>query len=159
MQVVFLTYSNSQANPLPTLMEENEKTYSLLSRRSKQLHFSIHRNAFTTINSIIEYLELYRNEIILFSFSGHAGRDTLLLQEQKANAKGIARLLGMCPKLKLILLNGCSTKSQVVQLLELPNQPVVIATSAPVGDYSATKFATSFFRALSEDTSHPKCGF
>lgn len=150
MQVIFLAYSNSQNDPLPTLEEEDRKAYGILSRRAEQLHFNIHRDSFATVDTIIEFLELYRKEIIVFSFSGHAGRDKLLLAGNEAQAKGIAGLLGQCPKLKLILLNGCATAGQVSRLLELPNRPVVIATNAPVGDYRATKFGASFFRELGE---------
>lgn len=150
MQIIFLTYANHQRNPLPSLKEEEEKTYGLLARRSKQQHFNIHRDSFASVNSIIEYLELHRNEIIIFSYSGHAESDKLLLDDEAANAAGIAGLLGQCPQLKLILLNGCSTAGQVERLLALPNRPVVIATRAAVGDRSATYFGISFFRALAE---------
>lgn len=63
---------------------------------------------------------------------------------------GIGELLGNCPNLKLVILNGCSTKKQVDRLLQLKNAPVVIATSAPVNDYSATQFSASFFQSFSE---------
>lgn len=111
----------------------------------------IHRDAFATVDSVVEYLELYASQIILFSFSGHAGRDHLLLNDRKANAIGIAGMLGRCPKLKVILLNGCSTAGQIQALAALPNRPVIIATKAPVGDFSAARFASSFFRALAEN--------
>lgn len=150
MQIVFLIYANSRTDPLPTLREEDEKTHAILARRSKLLHFNIHRDSFGSVNSIIEYLQLHREEIIVFAYSGHAGRDLLLLEDEKTNAQGIAGLLRQCPKLQLVLLNGCSTAGQVQQLLELPSQPVVIATSAPVGDNSATRFGVSFFRELGE---------
>lgn len=150
MQIIFLSYANSRTDPLPTLREEEEQVYSLLARRSKQQHFNIHRDAFTSVTTIIEYLELHREEIIVFSYSGHAERDGLLLDAESANAAGLAGLLGQCPRLALIVLNGCSTAGQVERLLKLPNRPVVIATSAPVGDNSATRFGISFFRTLAE---------
>lgn len=150
MQIIFLVYANNRKHPLPTLQEEEEKTYSVLARRSRKQHFNIHRDSFASVDSIIEYLELHRDEIILFSYSGHAERDKLILDDDEANAQGIAGLLGQCQKLKLILLNGCSTAGQVKRLQALPNRPVVIATSAPVGDYSAARFGISFFRELAE---------
>ncbi|MCB0560731.1 MAG: CHAT domain-containing protein [Lewinellaceae bacterium] len=150
MDIVFLAFANSREVPLPTLREEDEKVYSILSRRALQQHFSIHRDSNTSIARIAEYLVLFRDYLTVFHFSGHAGRDALLLEDKPAQATGIAELLGQCPKLKLIVLNGCSTGGQVKNLLSMKSRPLVIATSAPVGDPSATQFAISFYQALSE---------
>ncbi len=150
MPILFLLYSNSREAPLPTLQAEDEQVYSILSRRSGQGHFAIHRDSYASVDSIIEYLELYREELFCFAFSGHAGRDQLLLNDASAQSAGIAGLLSRCPRLRLVLLNGCSTAGQVSRLLELPSQPVVIATKAPVGDEAAARFAISFFRVLGE---------
>lgn len=150
MDLLFLAFANSPENPLPTLKEEDDQVYSTLVRRSVQQHFAIHRDSATSVSKLTEYLVLFRDYITLFHFSGHAGRDALLLEKQPANATGIADLLEQCPKLKLIVLNGCSTQGQVERLLALKNKPVVIATSAPVGDRAATQFSISFFQALGE---------
>ncbi len=83
--------------------------------------------------------------------SGHAGHDNLLLGEQEAQSQGIAQLLWQCPNLKLVVLNGCSTREQVTRLLNEEGDsgvPVVIATSRPVQDEVATQFAISFYQAL-----------
>lgn len=150
MDIVFLAFANSQEAPLPTLKEEDDKVYSILSRRALKQHFSIHRDSNTTITKIAEYLVLFRDHLALFHFSGHAGRDALLLDDRNAQAAGIAELLELCPRLRLVILNGCSTGSQVKRLLSLKNKPMVIATSTPVNDHMATQFAISFYQALSE---------
>ncbi len=150
MDLLFLAFANSPENPLPTLKEEDDEVYGTLVRRSVQQHFAIHRDSATSVAKLTEYLVLFRDYITLFLYSGHAGRDALLLERQAANATGIAELLEQCPKLKLIILNGCSTQGQVERLLGLKNKPVVIATSAPVGDRAATQFSISFFQALGE---------
>lgn len=124
--------------------------YALLSRRAAQQHFTLHRDSYATTAKIAEFLILYRDSLNVFLYSGHAGRDALLLEDQPASAEGVAQLLGQCPNLKLIVLNGCSTAGQVERLLQLPNHPLVIATSAPVDDYAATQFSICFFQALSE---------
>ena len=80
-------------------------------------------------------------------YSGHAGRDSLELEDGKAHVEGIAALLGRCENLKLVILNGCSTAGQVNELLK-QNIPIVIATSAPVEDRRATEFSISFFEQL-----------
>ncbi len=96
---------------------------------------------------------LYRSHITIFHYSGHAGRDRLLLEEEEtAHSEGIAHLLGQCPRLKLAVLNGCSTRGQVQRLLEA-GVPVVIATSAPVEDAKACRFGLRFYQGLENQLS------
>lgn len=148
--MIFLSYANDPGSPLPTLSQEDEAVHRLLSLREAKRHFRLHRESHQTLAKIAEYLTRYRNDLILFSYSGHAERDRLFLEGQEANSEGIAELLGQCPRLKLVILNGCSTVGQTQKLLSLPNKPAVIATSAPVNDTAATQFAISFFQAFSE---------
>ncbi|MFN7118298.1 MAG: hypothetical protein ACK4TA_15970 [Saprospiraceae bacterium] len=150
MSAIFLAFANTPENRLPTLAQEDDQVYALLSRRAAQQHFTLHRDSSATIGKIAEYLILYRDTLDVFLYSGHAEKDALLLEDDSARAEGIAQLLGQCPNLKLIILNGCSTAGQVERLLQLPNQPIVIATSAPVNDFAATQFSIRFFQALSE---------
>lgn len=148
MDVLFFAYAHSSAAPLPALQEEDDKVYSMLTPKALQQHYLIHRDAYTTRQKIREFLILYRDNIFLFSYSGHAGGDKLLLADELSRAGGLAQLLGQCPNLKAVILNGCSTRGQVAQLLEC-GVPLVIATSAPVNDQSAKDFAVSFFQSLS----------
>ncbi|MCP3932443.1 MAG: hypothetical protein GY705_25510, partial [Bacteroidetes bacterium] len=96
MKKLFLAFSNSRHSPLPTLSEEDERVYQMLARREAEHHFGIHRNSYATIPHISEYLSLFQDDIIMFLFSGHAERDRLLLDDEAANAAGIAQLLGRC---------------------------------------------------------------
>ncbi|MCB9265907.1 MAG: hypothetical protein H6558_12845 [Lewinellaceae bacterium] len=148
MDVLFFAYAHSSASPLPALQEEDDKVYSLLTPRALQQHYLIHRDAYTTRQKIREFLILYRDNIFLFSYSGHAGGQELLLADERSRAGGLAQLLGQCPNLKAVILNGCSTRGQVEQLLEC-GVPLVIATSTPVNDRSAKDFAASFFQSMS----------
>ena len=86
----------------------------------------------------------------LFLYSGHAGGDRLLLESGDAQAAGVAALLGRCPNLKIVVLNGCSTAGQVKALIDA-GVPSVIATSAPIGDETAKRFAIQFFTELSKN--------
>lgn len=150
MDVLFLAFANSQEEPLATLKEEDDKVYGILARRMMQQHFVLHRDSHTSSRKTAENLLLFKDYVTVFLYSGHAEKDMLLLEEEAANAEGIAGLLGQCPKLRLVILNGCATKGQVAKLQALPNQPVVIATSAPVDDRAATQFSISFFQVFSE---------
>lgn len=149
MDTLLLTFANQSADLLPTLQEEDDTLNRVLSPRAKERHFLLHRDSFVTLEKLPGYITLYRDDLALFLFSGHAGRDQLLLGDGAAQAGGLAQMLGQCPKLKLVFLNGCSTQGQVAQLLAA-GIPVVIATSAPVSDRKATFFSIRFFEALQQ---------
>lgn len=147
MEILFLTFANDRNQPLPSLQREDETLYGLLAPRQGQQHFLIHRDSYTGIDKIAEYLNLYRDDIVLFHYSGHADGNNLFLDGQEAKTLGLATLLGQCSKLKLVVLNGCSTKGQVQLLLE-NGVPAVIATSSPISDTKATEFSIQFYRSL-----------
>lgn len=149
MDTVFLSFANQQNDLLSTLQEEDDALNRLLAPRAKAQHFLLHRESFATLEKLASALTMHRDELVLFLFSGHAGRDALLLGDGRADALGIARMLGQCPQLKLVFLNGCSTQGQVAQLLAA-GVPVVLATSAPVSDRKAAFFSTRFFEALAQ---------
>ena len=150
MNTIFLAFANSDKNPLVTLSEEDRAVYKMLSQKaSAEKEWHIQHNSQARIRDIVEDLDLYKDQITVFLFSGHAGRDVLFTQDEAANAEGIAALLGQCPNLKLVVLNGCSTQGQVEGLLEA-GVPCVIATSAPVEDNSATQFSIAFFKELTK---------
>jgi len=149
MDILFFAFANDRDAPLPALEAEDEAIYSLLAPRQAQSHFVIHRDQSVSIEKLAEFLILYRNDIVLFHYSGHAGKDHLALDEEKASAFGIAELLGNCPRLQAVILNGCSTAGQVERLLAR-KVPLVIATSSSVDDDKAKKFAIQLYRSLAQ---------
>ncbi len=149
MKVLFLAYANRREDPLPSLQREDDTVYQTLSARALQQHFLLHRDSYATTEKVAHFLTLYRDNLSLFHYSGHAGEEALLLEAEAARAEGIAHLLGQCPNLQAVVLNGCSTQGQVARLLEA-GVPLVIATSAPVGDEKATRFSIRLFQALNE---------
>ena len=100
---------------------------------------------------IYAVFQRHRDRIALFHFGGHADGDRLLLQSalepRPAYAEGLATLLGQQRGLKLVFLNGCSTRPQVKRLLDA-GVPAVIATARPIDDGVATEFAVAFYQAL-----------
>ena len=150
MDVIYLAFSNSATEPLPTLSKEADEVHRILVHRALQGDFLIHLDQHATIEKINHDLGVYRDRLAVFHFSGHAGQDALVMGGEEANPKGIALQLAESArigKLKLVVLNGCSTAGQVNRLLEL-GIPSVIATHAPVGDFSATAFAGAFYKGL-----------
>ena len=141
---IFLAFANQKDNPLPTLREEDDKLSEILSKREQKDHFKIFKDSFIDTRKLGRNLAQFKNEIIIFHYSGHANRDQLFLEDKPAMARGIANYLAKCPHLKLVILNGCSTQGQIRPLLDLPTKPVVIATSASVDDHKATLFSHYF---------------
>ena len=152
MDVISLAFANDRANPLPTLQEEDNNLNRILSPRQLKQHFILIRDSYASITSLTNTVAQSKDQLRIFLYSGHAGRDKLLLEGQAANAEGIAYLLGQCPNLQLVFLNGCSTKGQVYSLLQ-KGIPVVIATSAPIEDKKANEFSSRFFQALNDQCS------
>lgn len=153
MNVLFFSFANSRTQSLPNLQQEEEAIFKALSGRALKQHFLLHREPYASIARISEYLVLFRDHLTIFHYSGHAGESELLLEEEEtAHSLGIAHLLGQCPKLKLVVLNGCSTRGQVEGLLAA-GVPIVIATSAPVEDEKACRFGQRFYQALEKQAS------
>ncbi|MFZ2900246.1 MAG: CHAT domain-containing protein [Saprospiraceae bacterium] len=147
MDTLLLAFSNHRTQPLQTLVDEYISIDRTLAPRLLKQHFLAKSLSHATLDDIAYYLTLFRDSLSLFLYSGHAGRDRLLTEDGDSRAAGIAHLLGQCPHLKVVILNGCSTAGQVVDLHKV-GVPVVIATSAPVNDEAATRFSSRLFQAL-----------
>lgn len=150
MDALFLSFANSETHPLDSLRTEDDKANAILGERVARGDFILIREQYASREKIVAALRQYRNDICLFWYSGHAGSDQLLLEDGVAQAAGIAALLGDCPNLKLVALNGCSTEGQVKALIE-NGIPMVISTTAPVNDEIATQFSGAFFTELSKN--------
>ena len=150
MEYLFIAFSNSQEDPLPNLVEEDTAIYNLLLPREKAGHFKIHRDSHTTRERLIQNLVELKDDLLLFHFSGHAGEQLIYLDDEKAHGPGLRDLLNQCPKLKVIILNGCATSDQAHQLATLASKPIIIATHAPVGDRTATEFSKALYQVLAQ---------
>lgn len=147
MEILLLSFANSRENPLPTLAGEYAALNKILSPRVLRQHFLSWSVSHATLDDIAFYLTLFRDRLSLFLYSGHAGRDSLLTESGSTRAGGIAHLLGQCKNLQVVVLNGCSTAGQV-EALHAAGAPLVIATSAEVGDEIAARFSARLFQAL-----------
>lgn len=147
LDVLFIAYANHMTAPLQTLKDEYDGVKDALSPRKDKQHFNLVEEPFLDNETLSATLSKYREQIVLFSYSGHAEQDGLIFDGEQAFVQGIAHLLGQCPNLKCALLNGCSSQGQVGLLLEA-GVPAVIATSAPVEDSIAADFGVAFFQAL-----------
>lgn len=90
MQVVFLAYANSQSNPLPSLAKEDKEVFASLVNETLKGNFIIHRESSATGEEINLFLGKYNNRIAVFHYSGHAGKEYVLLGGKQIFAAGIS---------------------------------------------------------------------
>ena len=149
--VVFLAFADARSD-LSSLKVEGwslKDQFDELKQRGVIADIVVEEKA--SLERIYSVFQKYRDRIALFHFGGHADGDRLLLQSafepRPAYADGLATLLGQQRGLKLVFLNGCSTRPQVKRLLDA-GVPAVIATARPIDDHVATEFAMAFYQAL-----------
>lgn len=141
--ILFFAFSNEVDFPITTLTREAKSIQDLMAPRAARSDFVAHIDQFVSRNKIDEFLILYRNSIELFYFSSYLGKENLLFDDT-AGLYGIAKMLGECHRLKLVILNGCATDGRVESLLNA-GVPSIIATSASIEDNLAAEFAITFF--------------
>jgi hypothetical protein len=100
-----------------------------------------------SVDKIFSDLITFRQELTIFHYSGHASMSQIFLNNAGGNAETLALLLGQCPNLRLVFMNGCCTKGHVYHLFK-NKVPFVIATNYEVRDALAYKFAAKFYETL-----------
>ena len=152
--LIFSAFANTQrpGTPLLKALDEEEKGIEALLGGSKS-PFDHKRVTNANVQAIWEQILRYKNRMVAFHYGGHADEKELILLNQQGQAssiaaKSLAGLLGTCPYLQLVFLNGCSTHKQVETLLEYPQIQYVIATQRDIEDHLATKFALQFYQSL-----------
>lgn len=145
--VIFLSFANDQSAHLELLKEESRTvSRALHSLHDKQL-IELAREESAQLEDIFHNFNRFGDRIAVFHYGGHAGGDHLHLEDQSANAIGLAKLLSSAKELQLVVLNGCSTQAQVEKLLAL-GVKAVIATSVAIMDNMALDFARQFYQSL-----------
>ncbi|MCB0551907.1 MAG: AAA family ATPase [Phaeodactylibacter sp.] len=149
---VYLAFAHDKNTPLPELHQEYQDLSRLLRPLDKNGAIRMLVNEYTETDTIFEQFNLFKDEICLFHYGGHADGQGLHLNSssgnnEKAYAEGLARLFAQSLKLQCVFLNGCATIEQVETLLEA-GVKAVIATQAPVGDKKAALFAKAFYEVL-----------
>jgi len=148
--VVFLAFANDKDDHLPLLDEERKVINGHLLPLANQQFLQLVVEPSATTKDLSKYITDLKDRVQVFHYGGHAGSQEIFLQDQAANADGVAQLLALQKELKVVFLNGCSTRAQVGLLQEL-GIPAVIATSVPIADQAARTFSDTFYRALAED--------
>ncbi len=157
--IIFLAFSNDEHRPLSALAVERTALLRVLQPLVDQDLCELIVEAAATLEDIFRVFSHQKNRhrIAVFHYAGHAdgnGLHTIHTSggNQTAHASGLAKFFGMQQNLKLVFLNGCSTKQQVA-LLQSQNIPNIIATSQSIDDKVAKMMAEKFYAtfAQSED--------
>ena len=155
--VIFLAFANDRVDRqqyLRNLPEEARRLRDALEAADQagQCEVVIWQNA--TLKDILDVFQRaeFQRRIAIFHFAGHANGYQLLLESVEgqpaiAHAEGLAHFLGQQSNLKLVFLNGCSTRPQVEELLAA-QIPAVIATSQAIDDKVAMEFAGRLYKAV-----------
>mgnify|MGYP000353794660 CR=1 FL=1 len=145
--VIFLAFANNQDAYLDMLKRESRNIKQALEALEDKQAIKISREESAGVDEIFHNFNRFKGRIAIFHYAGHADGEQLHLDDALANADGLADLFGAEKALKLVFLNGCSTKGQLDKLMEL-GIPAVIATSVAINDTKATEFAEHFYRSL-----------
>ena len=147
--IVFLCFANQQEDRyLELLKKESSSVNEILRHLEKRRFIQVKREESADTQDVISTISDFPDQISIFHYGGHAGDTLLEFEDGEGNASGLAKLLSGQTNMKLVFLNGCSTKKQVDLLLKLGIK-AVIATSVKIPDPKAVAFATAFYKELS----------
>jgi hypothetical protein len=147
--IIFLASANDTTAHLALLKEEIDTIDRSLRQLDRHGFIRVKRDEHITARDLIDHLATFQDQIVIFHFAGHAGAKLLSLDDQPVQAEGLADFFQGQNSLKLVFLNGCSTREQV-QLLFDAGVPAVIATSVEVNDGNALLFAEVFYDSLAK---------
>lgn len=145
--VVFLAFANDQDAHLSTLRTESRTLDKILYPLHDKGFIELHVREGADIKDVFTAFNRFNQRISILHFAGHANGTHLQMEGEKADADGLAALLGQQKSLKLVVLNGCSTQGQVKALLA-NGVKTVIATSVPIEDEMASLFAEQLYQNL-----------
>lgn len=155
--VIFLAFSNARDGTEPHLRhlpDEYSALRDVLSGAGAEGAWQLEHHANARADDIFRgFLDpAWRDRVAVFHFGGHANGYGLLLASSRrrpevADAGGLAAFLARQRGLKLVFLNGCSTRPQVRALLDA-GVPAVIATAGAIDDAVATEFAKRVYERL-----------
>lgn len=145
--VILLAFANDRDAHLELLKEESRELFRTFREMDRKGIVSLHREESAQTRDMYEALVSNRDKVAIFHYAGHAGGTALQLEDGGGDAKGLVGILGEQANLKLVFLNGCSSRGQVAGLLDA-GVAAVIATSSPIEDRKALEFSTAFYEAL-----------
>lgn len=149
LPIILLAFANDLQDRDRLLMELPKEQQELTDTLNK--HFDIELLPQATLENIQDAFNRKGERIRIFHFGGHANASQIELAHNRdghktAYVKGVAAFIGRQAAVRLVFLNGCSTSKQVRYFLDAGVE-ALIATTAPVRDDFARRFASFFYRA------------
>ncbi|GEM_PF-2916298 len=145
--VIFLAFANDKTDESRYLRNLSDELHELREVLDKT-NCKIIERANVRIKDIFDVFR--ENEVTIFHYGGHANDFQLLLESSQGNetahAKPLMEFLASHQSLKLVFLNGCSTKKQTQELQS--KNISVIGTRSEIEDEIAKNLAISFYKSL-----------
>ncbi len=159
--IIFLTFANEQqpdGRYLKNVVKEEKLLKEILepisSRKAENALCTLEVISNVNLDEIISGLNDYTDQDMILHFGGHADPNKLILEKddgsgspQYVKAEGLVPILSGRKNLKLVFLNGCSTKKMARQLVK-NGIMAVIGTSSSIPDTLALKVSKHFYTAL-----------
>lgn len=143
---IMVAYSFNQDNPLQV-----EAELGAIRALVQQTKCKIDPQENSNQQQIEDRLIKIGKDILIFHFAGHAGGASIELNDEFSpemnftDMKVFSQVIAKdASGLRLVFLNGCSTKEQSVYLRN-QGVPAVISTTLPLDDVYALKFARRFY--------------
>ena len=147
-KLLLFSYADARQD-LPGVKQEVDFHAELFKPGTTEPRFIFFREPQANNETLSNWLVSFRKMLFLFHYSGHAGNEALQLEnDDEATSEGIASLLALCPDLKLVVLNGCSTAGHISALRRAGVDAIIIATNWLVDDLAASLFSQRFYAAL-----------
>ncbi|OWY20772.1 CHAT domain-containing protein [Sphingobacteriales bacterium UPWRP_1] len=147
--VILLAFANYEQDPsmhLRGLAKENMLINQALQNAQQQGICEVITLPNADLGSIMRVFAT--KPVAVFHYAGHANDYELLLSESSTlHSRGLAEYLGQQNSLQLVVLNACSTKGHVENLIK-NGVKAIIATSNLINDQIAVEFAYEFYLYL-----------
>ncbi|MEM7375113.1 MAG: CHAT domain-containing protein [Bacteroidota bacterium] len=144
--VIFLAFAFDPEHPLQFLNQEFKAIYdgSMKEKHRKRI-IDVWDEKEATPHVVADVFEDRKGQIKIFHYAGHANSKTLKLKGDDVRAEGLKKYM---EGVELVVLNGCATRGQVAEYMEIDSVKAVIATRVEVDDDQACKFADRFYKKL-----------
>ena len=116
--LIYLSFANDPDAHLKLLKEESKRLYNALEEPKRKEYIEVQREESAELDEIFDFFTRNKDKVAIFHYGGHADGSGLHLEGGGGNAKGLGTLLGEQKNLKLVFLNGCSSKGQIDELFE-----------------------------------------
>ncbi len=144
--ILIFTANDADQVRLSQLANEGKEIQRLLNG-SPRKNYDVVLSPESSTDDIIKELNVQNRTVEILHYAGHSDGNSILLNDTQANADALAKKLQSIGTLKLVFINGCSSKGQV-QFFHAAGIPFVIATSRPIDDDKAFWFAKQFYNYL-----------